>query len=115
MRTTNVKMFDGYSMTSDGYSDPFNIELVTGFSIQATWTGTPTGYLFLQASNDFPINQSNPTNWTLIDRSVHPTSGSSGDLIYKQHMAAYRWVRLGYAYGSGSGTLNARISCKGTT
>ena len=34
-------------MTTDGYSTPFDLEMVTGYSIQATWTGSPVGYLFL--------------------------------------------------------------------
>ncbi len=112
MRTTNVKLFDDYSMVQDGYSNAFDLELVTGYSLQAVWTGTPTGYLFIQVSNDFtkPL-----TNWTLIDRSLVPTNGAAGDAIWKQHMAAFRWVRFGYAFGSGTGTLNARLSCKGTT
>jgi hypothetical protein len=111
MRTTNVKIFDNYSMVQDGYSNPFDLELVTGYSLQAIWTGTPTGYLFIQVSND----DKNPTNWDLIDLSVHPTGGTANSVIYKQHMAAFRWIRFGYAFGSGSGTLNTRLSCKGTT
>ncbi len=112
MRTTNVKLFDDYSMDQDGYSNAFDLELVTGYSLQAVWSGTPTGYLFIQVSNDFtkPL-----TNWTLIDRSLVPTNGAAGDALWKQHMAAFRWVRFGYAFGSGTGTLNARLSCKGTS
>lgn len=112
MRTTNVALFTDSSMTQDGYSSPFDLELVTGYSLQAMWTGTPTGYLFIQVSNDFTKP---PTNWTLIDRSLVPTNGAAGDALWKQHMAAFRWVRFGYAFGSGTGTLNARLSCKGTT
>lgn len=111
MRTTNVPLFTNYSMDQDGYSNPFDLELVTGYSAQFIWTGTPTGYLFIQVSDDM----SNPTNWSLIDRSVYPTGGNANSLVYKQHMAAFRWIRFGYAFGSGTGTLNARLSCKGTT
>lgn len=111
MRTTNVKLFDDYSMVTDGYSPAFDLEMVTGYSIQANWTGTPTGYLFIQVSNDF----TGPTNWDLIDLSLFPTGAIADSVLYKQHMAAFRWIRLGYAFGSGTGTLNARLSCKGTT
>jgi hypothetical protein len=115
MRTTNVQLFNNFTMTQDGYSNPFDLELVTGYSIQAKWTGTPTGYLFIQVSDDVPNGDSAPTNWTLISRSIHPTGAVADDVLYKQHMATFRWIRLGYAFGSGSGTLNARLSCKGTT
>ncbi len=111
MRTTNVPLFTDFTMDQDGYSAPFDLEMVTGYSIQATWTGTPTCYLFLQVSNDA---SKTPTNWTLMDLSICPTGGSANDLLYKQHQAAFRWIRLGCAFGSGTGTLNARISCKGT-
>lgn len=115
MRTTSKSLFTDYNMVQDGYSNAFDLELVTGYSLQAVWTGTPTGYLFIQVSNDTPFSSQSPTNWTLIDRSLVPTNGAAGDALWKQHMAAFRWVRFGYAFGSGTGTLNARLSCKGTS
>ena len=115
MRTQNFILFSDFSMVQDGYSPAINIELVTGYSAQAVWSSSPTGYLFIQVSNDAPFGNTEPTNWTLIDRSLVPTNGVAGDAIWKQHMAAFRWVRFGYAFGSGTGTLNARLSCKGTS
>lgn len=98
-------------MVQDGYSNAFDLELVTGYSIQAVWTGTPTGILFIQMSND----PSSPSNWTLMDPSLINTSGAAGSHLWKQHMAPFRFIRFGYAFGSGTGTLNARLNCKGTT
>lgn len=112
MRTTNVALFTDYSMVQDGYSDGFLLEMVTGYSIQAVWTGTPTGILFIQVSNDPGPNP--PTTWTLMDISLINTNGAAGNHLWKQHMAPFRWIRFGYAFGSGSGTLNARLNCKGT-
>lgn len=111
MRTTSKSLFTNFSMDQDGYSDPFDLEMVTGYSIQAVWTGAPTGILFIQVSNDFI---SPPTNWTLMDPSLVNTAGVANNHLWKQHMAAFRWIRFGYAFNSGSGTLNTRLSCKGT-
>lgn len=117
MKTTNVPLFTNYSMVQDGYSAPFDLEMVTGYSIQAVWSGTPTGILFIQVSDDDAGSSFNPvpTNWTLMDPSLVNTEGVAGNHLWKQHMAPFRWIRFGYAFGSGSGTLNARLNCKGTT
>jgi len=113
MRTQNVPLFTDFSMTEDGYSDAFNLELVTSYSIQAVWTGTPTGYLFIEVSNDVSFNNSEPTNWSLMDISLLNTAGIAGNHLWKQYMAPFKWLRFGYAFGSGTGTLSARLNCKG--
>ena len=115
MRTQIVKLFDNYSMVQDGYSNPYCLELVTGYSIQASWTGTPTCYLFIQVSNDPSPSNSAPTNWSLIDRSIIPSGGVAGNNVWKQAFASFRWIRFGCAFGSSTGTLNAYLSCKGTS
>jgi hypothetical protein len=101
-------------MSQDGYSTAFDLQMVNAYSIQAAWTGSPTGYLFLQVSNDNPGEDLTPTNWSLIDRSLVNAGGTSGNHLWKQSMAPFRWIRLGFAYGSGSGTLTARLNCKGS-
>jgi hypothetical protein len=113
MRTQNISLFANFSMTEDGYSDAFNLEMVTSYSIQAVWTGSPVGYLFLQVSNDISFNNAEPTNWILIERSIIPTDDGDFNHLWKQYMAPFKWIRLGYAFGSGTGTLNARLNCKG--
>ncbi len=113
MRTTNVPLFTNFSMVQDGYSNPFNLELVTGYSIQAVWSGTPTGILFIQVSND--PSPTTVTNWTLMDISLINTNGVAGSHLWKQHMAPFKWIRFGYAFGSGTGTLTANLNCKGTS
>jgi len=113
MRTQNVPLFTDFSMTEDGYSDAFNLEMVTSYSIQAVWTGSPVGYLFIQVSNDISFNNAEPTNWILIERSIIPTDDGDNNHLWKQYMAPFKWIRLGYAFGSGTGTLNARLNCKG--
>lgn len=111
MRTTNVPLFTDYSMDQDGYSAPFNLEMVSGYSIQATWTGAPTGIFFIEVSND--VTNLTPTNWSIMDISLINTNGVAGNHLWKQYMAPFKWIRFGYAFGSGSGTLNARLNCKG--
>lgn len=109
-RVPNVALFTDFTMDQDGYSNPFDLQMVTGYSIHAVWTGTPTGIFFIQVSND----NAPPTNWSIMDPSLINTEGLAGNHLWKQHMAPFRWIRFGYAFGSGTGTLNARLNCKGT-
>jgi hypothetical protein len=114
MRTQNVPLFKNFLMEQDGYSSPYLLELVTGYSIQAYWTGTPTGILFIEVCND--PSPTTPVNWSLMNRSIiHVTNGGDLTHIWKQYMAPFRWIRFGYAFGGGTGTLNANLNCKGTT
>lgn len=102
------KIFNDFDMSQDGYSTAFDLEAVTGYTIHAYWSGTPTGILFLQVSSE-PV----ATNWNLIDLSLVNTEGVANTHLWKHALASYRWVRLGYAFSSGSGTLNAYLKCKG--
>lgn len=109
-RVTNVALFTDFTMDQDGYSNPFDLQMVTGYSIQASWTGSAVGIFFIQVSND----NTTPTNWSIMNPSLINTNGIAGTHLWKQHMAPFRWIRFGYAFGSSTGTLNARLNCKGT-
>jgi hypothetical protein len=113
MRTQNVPLFTNFSMVQDGYSNPFNLEMITSYSIQAMWSGTPTGSLLIQASND-PTTVGTPTNWTTLEPSIISTGGTSDNHLWKQCLAPFKWIRFGYVFTTGSGTLNANLNCKGT-
>lgn len=100
-------------MTTDGYSKAVKVDM-TGWSIQAVWTGSPTGTFFVQMSNDNPFS-GDPTNWTIQQKSLMDTGditdGQSLGIGHKQ--CPYRWVRLGYHAVSGSGTLSATLNWTG--
>lgn len=117
MRITQRQLFENQAVTVDGYSQAFDLKTVTGYSIQATWTGTLSGNLFIQISDDrTPVNEA-PTNWvtlTAADGSaIVPMNGAPGIHIWKQALASYRFVRLGVMPSGGSGNLSAILTCKG--
>lgn len=83
-----------------------------GYSIQAVWTGTPTGTFKLQAScdpcNPYEPNQYVPINWTDIANSSAAVS-AAGNFTWNIFWASYNWVRMVYTDGSG-GTSTAVLT-----
>lgn len=103
------------------YNSPYvplkNIYL---YSIVAIITGTPTGTIQLQASNDPETNDTQynvsagqppavgPVNWTTITNSPF-TLNSSGNEMWNVDGVAYNYVRVQYIDTSG-GTSTATMS-----
>jgi hypothetical protein len=123
MHVYNKQIVTAFVMNANTNSDPYNLQQIYGFSIQAVYTGTPTGTIKLQASCD-PATSYNsttnvtgsnkPTNWTDIANSSQSLS-AAGSYIWNIPDAMYSWVRLVYTDGSsGSSTavLNATINAK---
>ena len=85
---------------------------IYGYSIQAVYTGTPTGTFKLQASSDpvYPASPSVVTNWTdIADSSVAVTA--AGDTTWNVYNVMYNFVRLVYVDGSaGASTAVLTIS-----
>ena len=75
-------------------------------SVQAAWTGTPTGTLKLQISND-PLAGS----WTDYTGSSVSLTGTSDTTAWFFENAS-RWVRVVYTFASGAGTLDVYVSQK---
>lgn len=100
------------SMAVSIASLPVNLQFYVFFSIQALWTGTPTGTLLVQISNDDP-NIVTPLNWSTYTGSSQSLTGSAGDFMWNFFPTGYNWARLIYTASSGSGTLNARVAAKG--
>lgn len=99
-------------MSGNINSDPTNIDSCVSFSVQAVITGTPTGTIELQASNDVVTSSAaGPVNWTTITESEADIT-SSGTYMVNYELPSYSWVRLVYNRVGGSGTMNARINAK---
>lgn len=87
-------------------------------SIQAVFTGAPVGTLTLEISNDnVPAvngtNQAaNVTHWTTYTGSSQSIS-AAGDFMYNLLNPGYRWIRLKYTKGSGTGSLTVTAVSKG--
>lgn len=83
------------------------VERTDTFSIQAVWTGTPTGAFKLQGSNDVGTTDDGAgvTNWTDIAGSSSSVSGAAGNQLWTVGLCGYRWVQLVYTNASGTGTV----------
>lgn len=103
-------------MDQDGYSLAVSLEMVSGYSVQCSWSGLPSGSIFIEVSDESPMIGSVPTIWTAIPVSIQDITSNvfAGlTLLYKDALASYRWMRVGYAFNSGSGNLNIDFSAKG--
>lgn len=74
-------------------------------SIQAVWTGSPTGNLSIQISND-------NINWSTYTGSSTAVSGA-GNFMWNLLTTPYPWVRVIYTASGGTGSLNISVNGKG--
>lgn len=115
----NFSVASAASMGADVDGTPIRLNQAIGYSIHAVWTGTPTGSLKVQVSNDEgsgPLDGSAPviTNWTdLATPAPVALAGAAGTAMFNVDGAMYRWARLKYARTSGTGALSARAQTKG--
>lgn len=99
----NKLVISAGDMSSDITSPSLDIAEVGGFAVHNIWTGSPTGNIIVQASND-------DSNWFNVDTQA--AGGSAGNDIVNIDGAHYRYVRVFYDATSGSGSLNSYISGK---
>lgn len=118
MEVDNFQIFTNVAMTANRFSTAVNADQYGLVDIQAVWTGSPVGTLFIQTSND--VGTTNPdgsvgniNNWTTYTGSTQAAGGSAGDFAWHIWATGFKWVRLAYTFTSGTGTLNARVNQKG--
>lgn len=106
------------NMASNITSDTIYLRVECMLSIQAIWTGTPTGTLKIQTSNipgQAPAggNPTGITTWTDYTGTSQSLTGSAGDFVWRFTFMPDTWARLVYTASSGSGTLNVYSTSKG--
>lgn len=127
MRVFNKQIATAVPMNAN-YNSPYTpLKSIFMFSIAAVVTGTPTGTISLQGSNDPETNdtQTNvtahlppavgPTNWSTIANSSFVLS-ASGVEMWNVHDVAYNYVRVVYTDASGgtsTATMNIIVNAKG--
>ncbi len=97
-----------------------NLSQLCLYSIQAVFTGAPSGTFKVQLSCDrVPVNAapgadpaSNVVNWTDYTGSSQVVS-AAGNFAWIISDAGYLWARLVYTKTSGTGSLNANFIGKG--
>lgn len=119
MRTFNQQIGNNIALNTNYTSAFVPLKNIFMYSIAANISGTPTGNIKLQASNDPETNDTQPlvtpVNWLDIDGSI-ATVSSSGEVFWNVHEVAYNYVRVLYTDTSGGtslATLNIIFNGKG--
>jgi hypothetical protein len=112
MRFANEKAVVDKSMAASFTSSPIVLDQVFGFSFHAVFTGSPVGTFLLQCSNDDVKLASQVSNWSDIGSSSKSIT-SAGNIFWNIDNAFYKWVRITYTAGAGSGVCNITFVSKG--
>ena len=99
----NNKIFDANTMTSTLTSATQDIAEAGGYCSHSIFTGTPTGTLTVEASND-------GVNFSIVHTLA--LTGSAGQDLYNADKPHYRYVRVKYTFSSGTGSLTTYFSSK---
>lgn len=125
MRQAAISIISDGDMSNSLESIGLDINQIFSWSIQAIWTGMPTGTLKVQISNDMvavaasnsspngPNPAANVVNWSDYSNSSLDITSESGDWTWVAQLPPYRWIRLVYESTSGSGSLSATAFLKG--
>lgn len=101
----NVNALSSASMASNQTSISYDASTSFHYAVQSVWTGaSPVGTIEVQASLD-------GLNWGNI-YTVAVASNSGSD-IHDLGSLAFPYLRVAYAFTSGTGLLNVKLCAKG--
>lgn len=134
MRTFNRQVSTAQPLNVNSNSPYVQLKNIYTYSIAANYTGSVTGTIKLQASNDPETNDTqvnvpyganqNPTNppskapvnWADIDGSVFTLAPGITETLWNVDAVGYNYVRVVFTDGSGgtsTATMNIIANCKG--
>jgi hypothetical protein len=101
--------------TTSFNSDAFVVAHARGFAIEAVFSGTTTGTIKLQASNDPASPNAAPSSGSWVDIAASVFDLASGSpFLWNVTDHQYTFVRIAHTdTGGGDLTLTARITTKG--
>lgn len=116
MRSFNKQIITAQALNATANGPAVQLKNIFMYSVMCVITGTPTGTIKLQASNDpetndtMPLNnpQPPPTNWADIANTSVAVS-AAGNTMYNVSDVAYTYFRVVYTDGS-SGASTAVMS-----
>lgn len=121
MRTFNKQISTAVDLDANSFSPAVPLKNIYTYCINAIITGTPTGTIKLQASNDPETNDSQPggtpfpvpTHWVdIADSSFSVTT--AGQTMWNVNAVGYNYVRVAYVDGSaGASTATMDIIFNG--
>lgn len=119
MRNSLIPAIAGVSAAVDANGVTVDATCILAASCIAKITGTSTGTLKFQASNDLPsicttvAGKLQPVNWVDIAGQTVAVAGAAVIIIPKFD-CAYQWLRVIFVHANGAaGTITANINAKG--
>lgn len=117
MRAVNSPVIVSADASIDQASAAINSSQLFYISLQVVMTGTASGTLKLQFSNDPCEGQSptsTPTHWNDITGATVTLTGTAGSFGILKTDLSYRYIRAVYTHNNGSaGTVTATIQGMG--
>lgn len=93
-----------------------SVQYLDNISVQAIWTGTPTGTITLQGSLDYARdsygNVTNSGTWDTFVSATNQPAGSAGSNLFDLNQLSFPYIRLLYTKVSGTGVLNVYVGGK---
>lgn len=112
--TKPTKIIDAGDLSANITSSEINVENLDKGSIHLDWTGsTPVGVITVEARNQNTQDNTDTNPWITLDLGTPINiSGNTGNhqLIFNE--LPFTKLRLKFAFGSGTGTLNATATMK---
>lgn len=123
MRTFNRQIATATALNANSTSAAVQLKNILMYSIMCVITGTPTGTITLEGSNDPETNDTMPlgiprpvpTNWATIKDS-NETVTAAGNVMYNVHSVAYNYVRVIYtdaSAGASTAVMSIIVNGKG--
>lgn len=100
----NLKFVTAQSMGASFNSNPLPLDQISSTNIHCIYTGTPSGTLVLQASND-DVPKTQIANWTDISGSSVAIA-AAGDTMYNNPYSIYKWIRVKYTRTASTGSMD---------
>jgi hypothetical protein len=103
-----ISQFSTVAMASSFVGPVSRLDSLRLGSLSMTWTGTPTGTLSLELSNEDVPSSPSDASFDTISGSSLSIAGAAGQQTWNFNMAYYaKWFRVRWVATSGSGTLTA--------
>lgn len=96
----------GVSMATNITGSSYDVSNLSDLAIDSIWTGTPTGTIKLQASN-------NGTDWIDVPSMTASPAGAAGNARWALADFADKFVRVVYTAVSGAGSVYSILNGKG--
>jgi len=102
----NVKLLDAVSASSDIDSDPLNIQSISLYCVQISWS------LFSAVNPAIALLASNSPDEPFVQVDSFIPTGTTGGRMINVEKAGYAYVKISYTCDSGSGIITASINGK---